>query len=137
MLQAFSAARSIATLVSAIFRQAVRPGDMLVVAGLQQIGRTKYERASVVDRIRAKKCEAFDAVTKLSTAKHLDKLMANAANARRGSSKKNRMPLDLVKVFWFDKLLRNKQVMERVNGDRRYKDLVVIYGASLAETRRP
>lgn len=107
----------------------LRRDNRLIVCGFRALGKSRDEIDAEIEKVHSKNAAVMDATTKrLSTGKYrkalVDEAVRDLANERRGPRKdanKGKMPLDQVAVFWFNKLLKDKQVMAKVNGDPRYR----------------
>lgn len=108
----------------------LRKGDLVGVTDLRALGRkrTDIERSLKILHRRGhaaitiperRRSDGPDGAILLSEALGM---LANDGRGKRKRKKRSehQMPLDQIKVFWFNPLLSVKQVMAAVNGDKRY-----------------
>jgi hypothetical protein len=112
--------------------ESLRKGDHLVVVGFRGLADSRSEILAAIEAVHKRGAAVMDAKTKgLSTNKRqcenlVAQAVADLANERRGPRKevRGRMPWDQIAKLWFDKTMKTKDVMEKVNEGRRGRQKV-------------
>lgn len=108
--------------------QSLRSNNRIVVAGFMALGEDRDEILEAIRLVHARKpgCAVMDAVTKglssnrLQCEKLVTAAIADMANAKRGPvDRRGQMPWDQITKLWYEKTLRTKDVMKRINHGRR------------------
>lgn len=108
----------------------LRKGDLIGVTDFRPFGRKLQDIKAVLARLHKgghaaitiperRRSDGPEGVLLLSETLEL---LANGGRGKRKRKKRSerQMPLDQIKVFWFDKRLSVEQVMKAINGDKRY-----------------
>lgn len=108
----------------------LRKGDLIGVTDFRAFGRKRTDIESALKRLHKgghaaitiperRRSDGPDGAVLFSEALEL---LANDGRGKRKRKKRSerQMPLDQIKVFWFNPLLSVKEVMKAINSDKRY-----------------